>query len=100
MPYDTSNVVWYNHGIQHNTLERLSMQHYYVPCKLNPTTVQCALKVDSGRKIPCHVGELNLHRQCSKPSAQPSELHPYPSWFVFNADLAPRHQYHQAHCQS
>ena len=29
------------------------------------TVRESALKVDSGRKIPCHTGELNLHRQCA-----------------------------------
>ena len=27
------------------------------------TIRESALKVDSGRKIPCHIGELNLHER-------------------------------------
>ena len=31
------------------------------------TVRESALKVDSGRKIPCHIGGLNLHQQHVSP---------------------------------
>ena len=31
------------------------------------TVRESALKVDSGRKIPCRTGELNLRQQCADP---------------------------------
>ena len=31
------------------------------------TIRESALKVDSGRKIPCGTGELNLRQQCARP---------------------------------
>ena len=34
-----------------------------------------ALRVDSGGKIPCFIGELDPYHQHTRPDAQPSELH-------------------------
>ena len=43
------------------------------------TTRESALRVDSGRKISWHTGDLNLHQQQhTRPSAQPTELHSCP----------------------
>ena len=39
---------------------------------------QSALKVDSGRKIPCHHQEAELHQQHAGPGVQPTELRPHP----------------------
>ena len=31
------------------------------------TVRESALKVNSGKQIPCHTGELNLHQRCAGP---------------------------------
>ena len=43
------------------------------------TLRESALKVDSGRKIPCCTGESNLCRWRAGPVLQPTELHPIPT---------------------
>ena len=42
------------------------------------TVRESALKVDSGRKIPCRTGESNLLRQRAGSMLKPTELHPIP----------------------
>ena len=41
------------------------------------TVKEPALKVDSGRKIPCRTGESNLRRLRAGPMLKPTELHPH-----------------------
>ena len=43
------------------------------------TVRESALKVDSGRKIPCRTGELNLHRQHAGPMLYQLSYIPIPS---------------------
>ena len=38
---------------------------------------ECALKVDSGRKIPRRTGESNLRQRRDGPMLSPTELHPH-----------------------
>ena len=40
---------------------------------------ESALKVDSGRKIPCRTGESNLRLRRAGPMPYPTELHPHPT---------------------
>ena len=40
------------------------------------TVKESALKVDSGRKIPCRTRESNLRRRRADPMLRPTELHP------------------------
>ena len=40
------------------------------------TVRESALKVDSGRKIPCRAGESNLRQQRASPMLLPTELRP------------------------
>ena len=42
------------------------------------TARESALKVDSGRKIPCRTGESNLRQRRDGPMLWPTELHPPP----------------------
>ena len=54
-------------------------QHTRVMCTPEDhmnTGRESALKVDSGRKIPCCTGELNLHQHYARPDVYPAELHP------------------------
>ena len=38
------------------------------PWECKDTVTQSALKVDSGRKIPCRTWESNLHEPCAGPA--------------------------------
>ena len=42
------------------------------------TERESALKVDSGRKIPCRTGESNLRQRRAGPMSLSTELHPIP----------------------
>ena len=42
------------------------------------TERESALKVDSGKKIPCRTGESNLCQRRAGPMLKPAELHPIP----------------------
>ena len=42
------------------------------------TERESALTVDSEKKTPCCIGELNLHQPHDAPMLSPTELHPIP----------------------
>ena len=58
------------HAIAHN------IEGSCVLLKTIWTLEESALKVDSGRKIPCCTGKLNLHQHHAGPDVYPDELHP------------------------
>ena len=43
---------------------------------------ECALRVDSGKKIPCRTGESNLRQRHDGLMLKPTELHPHPSFHL------------------
>ena len=50
---------------------------------------ECALKVDSGRKIPRRTGESNLRQRRDGPMLSPTELHPHHYGYISNPLTCP-----------